>query len=201
MRFRFAALLCLTGAVACSHESPEPATADDVNQPTFARSEPVMTPASLETPRAAQEPGTTTPTPSGAEGTSDARAPMVADTKGTSPSASKTDPPRGNDATPPAGTQPDNTKVNERDRSSAALTPLDQRNNETDLKITQQVRQAVMADGSLSFNAKNVKIITQAGKVTLRGPVKSAAERDAIAAAARKVAGVTQVDNQIEVEK
>jgi hypothetical protein len=201
MRFRLAALLCLTGAVACSHENPEPASADDVNQPNLARSEPVMTPASLETPRTAQEPVTATPTPSGAEGPNDVGAPVVADTKGASPTAFKNDAPRNNDATPPARTQPDNTKVNERDQSSAALTPLDQRNNETDLKITQQVRQAVMADGSLSFNAKNVKIITQAGKVTLRGPVKSAAERDAIAAAARKVAGVTQVDNQIEVQK
>ena len=39
---------------------------------------------------------------------------------------------------------------------------------------------AVMADGSLSFTAKNVKIITQNGKVTLRGPVNSADERNAI---------------------
>jgi osmotically-inducible protein OsmY len=115
-------------------------------------------------------------------------APAPAPAAGTAPSAAA------------GGVAPDNTKVNERDRGPST-TPMDQGNNETDLKITQQVRQAVMADGSLSFTAKNVKIITQAGKVTLRGPVKSTAERDAIEAAARKVAGVTQVDNQIEVKK
>lgn len=103
-------------------------------------------------------------------------------------------------ATAPAGTPPDNTKVNERDTNSGALTPMDQGNGETDLRITQQIRQAVMADGSLSFTAKNVKIITMNGSVTLRGPVNTAAERSAIEAAARKVAGA-QVDNQIEVKK
>ncbi|HYP86553.1 MAG TPA: BON domain-containing protein, partial [Polyangiaceae bacterium] len=142
----------------------------------------------------------------------DARAPLLADTKGSSgntgntantANTAKTEPQPGNApaAANANGTQPDNTKVNERDKSSSALTPLDQRENETDLKITQNVRKAVMADGTLSFTAKNVKIITQGGKVTLRGPVKTAQERDAIDAAARKVAGVTQVDNQIEVKK
>jgi len=58
-----------------------------------------------------------------------------------------------------------------------------------------------MADGSLSFTAKNVKIITQNGKVTLRGPVNSQEERNAIEAAARKIAGSGQVDNQLEVKK
>lgn len=101
----------------------------------------------------------------------------------------------------PKATAPDNTKRNERDRDGAALTPGDQANGESDLKITQRIRQAVMADGSLSFNAKNVKIITVGGKVTLRGPVKSDAERAAIEAAAKSVAGAGQVDNQIEVKK
>ena len=58
-----------------------------------------------------------------------------------------------------------------------------------------------MKDGSLSFTAKNVKIITINGKVTLRGPVKTDQERAAIEAAAKQVAGATQVDNQIEVKK
>ncbi|HET9956632.1 MAG TPA: BON domain-containing protein [Polyangiaceae bacterium] len=57
-----------------------------------------------------------------------------------------------------------------------------------------------MADNSLSVLAKNVKIITAGGKVTLRGPVKTQDERSAIQAAAQKVAGVTQVDNQLEVK-
>ena len=86
-------------------------------------------------------------------------------------------------ATPAApGAAPDNTKVNKRDANSAALTPVDQGNGETDLRITQQIRQAVMADNSLSFTAKNVKIITKNGSVTLRGPVNTAAERSAMTA-------------------
>lgn len=107
-------------------------------------------------------------------------------------------PPAAADAAP--GAAPDNTKVNKRDTNSAALTPVDQGNGEIDLRITQQIRQAVMADNSLSFTAKNVKIITLNGTVTLRGPVNTAAERSAIEAAARRVAGA-QVDNQIEVKK
>ena len=101
----------------------------------------------------------------------------------------------------PTDAAPDNTKVNERDTNSAAPTPMDQGNNASDLKITQKIRQAVMADGSLSFTAKNVKIITQNGKVTLRGPVNSEDERSRIEAAARKVAGTAVVDNQLEVKK
>lgn len=218
MSFRLAATLCLIGATAaCSHNNTE--TARDpsyVNEPAQASTEPSMTPASLEDQRATNSAATnpsgtsgtmaaTTPTPSRTEGvTSDARAPLVADTKGTSANDYKADAPSTNAATPArpdAPVQPDNTKVNKRDTDSAALTPMDQRNNETDLKITQEIRQAVMGNGSLSFTAKNVKIITQGGKVTLRGPVKTDQERSAIEAAARKVAGVNAVDNQIEVKK
>jgi hyperosmotically inducible periplasmic protein len=195
MSHRIAALLCLTSAVAaCSHQS-ESAKDPSTEQTSVARSEPAMAPASLEASRQREpaELSPTTPNPSRTEGPDDTRAPLIADTKGAGANDFKADPPKSN--------QPDNTAVNERDRSSAALTPLDQRENKTDLEITQQIRKAVMADGSLSFTAKNVKIITAGGKVTLRGPVKTDAERSAIEAAARQVAGATSVDNQIEVKK
>jgi osmotically-inducible protein OsmY len=103
-------------------------------------------------------------------------------------------------AEPPAQPAPDNTRVNERDRS-ATVTPMNQGNNETDLKTTQRIRQAVMADDSLSFSAKNVKIITSNGKVTLRGVVESEDERKAIDDQARKVAGSANVDDRIEVKQ
>jgi hyperosmotically inducible protein len=77
---------------------------------------------------------------------------------------------------------------------------MDQGTSEGDRKITQLVRQAVVKDRSLSFGAKNVKIITMNGKVTLRGPVKTDAERAAIESAAKNVTGVTHVDNQLEVK-
>jgi len=91
--------------------------------------------------------------------------------------------------------------VNTRDRSPNAPTPMDQSNAPSDLQLTQQIRQAVMADGSLSFTAKNVKIITANGKVTLRGPVNTEQERRSIEASARKIAGDGNVDDQIEVKK
>ena len=101
----------------------------------------------------------------------------------------------------PAVAAPDNSRVNARDTGGKTLTPMDQGGSEGDRKLTQQIRQAVMKDGSLSFTAKNVKIITINGKVTLRGPVKTDAERSAIEAAAKSAAGANQVDNQLEVKK
>jgi hyperosmotically inducible periplasmic protein len=96
-------------------------------------------------------------------------------------------------------TAPDNTARNERDRSGDTKTPGDQAENEADRAITQNVRQAITSDSSLSTNAQNVKIITQDGNVTLRGPVKSEQEKKEIEAKAKQVAGVKRVDNQLEV--
>ncbi|MEI9949352.1 MAG: BON domain-containing protein [Pseudomonadota bacterium] len=113
-------------------------------------------------------------------------------------------PPVNNAAAMPAqdtpSSAPDNSGVNARDKGGQALTPMDQGPSASDRKITQLIRQAVVKDGSLSFTAKNVKIITINGKVTLRGPVNTAAERTAIEAAAKNVAGVAQVDNQLDVK-
>jgi hyperosmotically inducible periplasmic protein len=99
-------------------------------------------------------------------------------------------------------TDADNSRVNTRDRSSAALTPMDQGSSAADRTITQQIRQDLMKDKTLSFTAKNVKVITINGKVTLRGPVKSEAERSAIEAAARRAVGASgQVESQLEISK
>ena len=100
-------------------------------------------------------------------------------------------------------TDPSNTRVNERDRNSANLTPMDQGSSASDRTITQQIRKDLMKDKSLSFSAKNVKVITIDGKVTLRGTVKSEAERSAVEAAARRATGGdgARVDSQLEVSK
>lgn len=105
--------------------------------------------------------------------------------------------------TPTPKTDADNSGVNKRDRSSAALTPMDQGSSASDRAITQQIRKDLMNDKSLSFTAKNVKVITINGKITLRGPVKSEAERTAIEAAARRAAGGdgARVDSQLEISK
>ena len=102
---------------------------------------------------------------------------------------------------PPAQTAPNNTGRNVRDRGGATLTPGDQSESQADRRLTQQIRKAIMADKSLSTTAKNVKIITINGTVTLRGPVKSVHEKEAIEAKAQQIAGATNVDNQLEVAR
>jgi osmotically-inducible protein OsmY len=94
---------------------------------------------------------------------------------------------------------PDNTAVNERDRGGDTKTPGDQAENEADRKITQEVRRALTSDDALSTNAQNVKVITDNGTVTLRGPVKSEKEKTEIENKAKQVAGVKKVDNQLEI--
>ena len=94
----------------------------------------------------------------------------------------------------------DNTGVNERDRDAATKTPIDQNENQSDIDITANIRKRVV-DTEMSVNAQNVKIITQDGKVTLRGPVKSAEEKKQIEDLATAVAGAGNVDSQLEVEQ
>jgi osmotically-inducible protein OsmY len=94
----------------------------------------------------------------------------------------------------------DDTGRNVRDRDDRTLTPIDQGDSESDRTITRQIRQAVVADDDLSMNAKNVKIITVDGVVTLRGPVATAGEKAKVASVSAKTAGVKRVDNQLEIE-
>ena len=94
---------------------------------------------------------------------------------------------------------PDNSGRNERDRNDATKTPGDQSESEADRTISQNIRKAVTADDSLSTNGKNVKIITVDGVVTLRGPVKSEAEKTKIESKAKQIAGVKNVENQLEI--
>jgi hyperosmotically inducible protein len=94
----------------------------------------------------------------------------------------------------------DNTGKNERDRSGETQTSGDQSNKSEDVKLTAAIRRAVVKDHSLSSMAKNVKIITANGVVTLRGPVKSDAEKTKIAELAQSSAGNAKIDNQLEVK-
>jgi len=99
------------------------------------------------------------------------------------------------------GTDAANTRVNERDRSSTALTPMDQGESTADREMTQSIRKSVIADDSLSFTAKNVKIITRDGRVTLRGAVNNAREKTTIEKAAKDLAGAKMVTNELEVSE
>jgi hyperosmotically inducible periplasmic protein len=96
-------------------------------------------------------------------------------------------------------TEPDNTGKNVRDRDDSAKTPINQNENQPDLDITAKIRKQVV-DTEMSVNAQNVKIMTQDGKVTLRGPVKTAGEKAKVEEIARGVAGAGNVTSELEVE-
>ena len=93
----------------------------------------------------------------------------------------------------------DNSAINARDRGGDTKTPFDQSDDPADREKTAKIRQRVVDLPEMSINAQNVKIITAGGKVTLRGPVNSADERNAIEQIAKDVAGAEHVDNQIEI--
>jgi hyperosmotically inducible protein len=193
---KFISIAFVAFVAACSKDKPAdyPPMAATTTPETSAPSAAAVPNSSHETTAATG--AASTPTPAAAH---DSAANMPA-----TPGAGGTSPVSAQGATAPstgAGPrQPDNTAVNERDRSSSALTPMDQGNSESDRKMTQQIRKSVMGDKSLSFTAKNVKIITKNGMVTLRGPVKSDAEKASIDASARQAAG-DHIDNQLEVKK
>jgi osmotically-inducible protein OsmY len=94
---------------------------------------------------------------------------------------------------------PDNSGRNVRDRNDETLTATDQSNRKSDVEVTQKIRKQVVDDDSLSTLAHNVKIITVDGIVTLRGPVKSEAEKERIASVAKKIAGPGKVKDNLEI--
>ena len=93
----------------------------------------------------------------------------------------------------------DNTKVNQRDRSASEPTADRQKETSSDRQLAQQIRKALMKDKSLSTYAHNVKVIAQNGMVTLKGPVKSEEEKQAVETKAAHVAGADKVTSEIQV--
>lgn len=95
--------------------------------------------------------------------------------------------------------QPDNTGINKRDRNDHTLTPLDQSGSKADREITQAIRKSIMKQ-ELSTNAKNIKVITRNGEVTLRGPVDSKSEAEKIVTMAKAIPGIKTLNNELEVK-
>jgi hyperosmotically inducible protein len=99
-----------------------------------------------------------------------------------------------------AGQTPaDNTKVNQRDRNQTEPTADQQKENSGDRQLAQQIRRALVKDKSLSSSAHNVKVIARSGMVTLKGPVKSEGEKQAVEAKAAQIAGSDKVTSEIQV--
>jgi hyperosmotically inducible protein len=90
---------------------------------------------------------------------------------------------------------PDNTKVNR----PGEINATSQKNTRNDLAISRDIRRAIVADKSLSTYAHNVKVISENGSVTLKGPVRSEEERKTIEAKAVEVAGRDHVANELTI--
>jgi len=107
------------------------------------------------------------------------------------------------DATGQGGPAPaDNTKVNQRDRNANEPTADQQKDNRSDRELTRDIRRSIMADKSLSSYAHNVKIISQNGTVTVKGPVKSEDEKTSVIAKAVAIAGsADKVTDQVSVKQ
>jgi Putative phospholipid-binding domain. len=119
---------------------------------------------------------------------------LVCSSQAQQPTATPRDPAAAN------STEADNSKRNSSEENKNTDTAEKQSNKKDDLALTQKIRQEVVKDGSLSMNAKNIKIIARDGKVMLRGPVDTQQEKDTIANKAGEIAGKEKVDNQLEVK-
>jgi hyperosmotically inducible protein len=93
----------------------------------------------------------------------------------------------------------DNTKTNQADRDANRTTADQQKNNQSDVELARQIRKAVIHDKTLSTNAHNVKIIVRGGMVTLKGPVNSADEKQAVEAKASQLAGADRVTSELQI--
>ena len=100
---------------------------------------------------------------------------------------------------PTPQTKPDNTKTNQRDRNKNEVTADQQKQNSSDVQLAKNIRRAIVKDKSLSTYAHNIKVIAQDGAVTLKGPVHTDQEKQAIVAKATEIAGAGNVKDEISV--
>jgi hypothetical protein len=190
MKTRLIAITCALGIAACARQDAPPPSDPTSLDTTSAQTETTSLPAATPFVAKPSRTAAVAPTPATAAMPESSTTPTV---PADAPAASH---PGVADQTKNAT----NTKINERDRHGS-LTPMDQGGSAAERNITAAIRRGVVGDKGLSFTAKNIKIITNGSKVTLRGPVKSDQERSAIEAHATQATGVTEVDNQIEVKK
>ena len=104
------------------------------------------------------------------------------------------------DAAPAAGSEVDNTRMNKVDRNDTQRTAQGQSGARSDRELTAAVRKAIVRDKSLSTYAHNVKVVTRAGEVTLRGPVRTAEEKAKVSELAQQVSGVSKVNDELLVK-
>jgi hyperosmotically inducible periplasmic protein len=98
-----------------------------------------------------------------------------------------------------SSTMPDNSKQNQTQNQTG--TADNQSNAKSDRDTTAKVRKAIIADKNLSTDAHNVKIITTNGAVTLKGPVKSDAEKQQVASDAAGAVSADKITNELTVKQ
>jgi osmotically-inducible protein OsmY len=197
-----ATFACIGALTACagSHESePPPATA--ATEPEPATNPPPADRATLQRDQRAIDHAATT-----SERLADQTASQVPNARehAKPPAGTPSRAATPNQTTEPTNSTPapaDNTARNERDRNDQTQTPEDQSNAPSDLELAAKVRREIVGADGLSFTARNVKIIAEKGRVTLRGAVKSADEKARVEQTARKAAGSARVVSELEIEK
>lgn len=95
--------------------------------------------------------------------------------------------------------KPDNSGKNARDANDTTKTADSQDSNSKETEVLARIRREILANDSLSVNAKNVKIVVNNGAITLRGPVNSKQEKDWIEQATVKVTSDYKVINELEI--
>jgi hyperosmotically inducible protein len=94
----------------------------------------------------------------------------------------------------------DNTKQNQRDRAAGEPTADQAKNNVTDRDAMQRIRKSLVGDKTLSTYAHNVKVISENGNVTLKGPVRSEDEKRMVERKAAEVVGADHVTSEITIQ-
>jgi len=99
----------------------------------------------------------------------------------------------------PASLWAANRNENSRVNKNKETTAQDQSNSSSDVNITSEIRKALTSDDQLSMNAKNAKVITQNGHVTLEGPVSTPQEKFKVEQITKNVVGKNHYTNRLTV--
>lgn len=135
-----------------------------------------------------------------AEGSDEEYAADVDAAMGDVPATAATDAERTGSASATAGTEPDNSRVNRLNDGDKGLSADQQGNSKSDVEMTRRIRRSITSNKNLSTYAHNIKIITRDGRVVLKGPVRSEAERKTIEDTAVTVAGAQNVTSGLEIK-
>jgi len=92
-----------------------------------------------------------------------------------------------------------NTRINKRDRNQTQPTADQQKENMSDRDLARAIRHSLVEDKTLSSKPHNVEVIAQNGTVTLKGPVASEPEKQAVEERAAQIAGPDKVTSELQV--